>query len=1024
MKNVITGQSSAWNLQQKLGEGDAGEVFLVSSVRDGKLAILKRPRKSAFHADILRQASQIYSETRILQALRGFRVKLDFGSLTVPQLIDQARPESESTADYFMVIEKAPGIDLDFLARLQHFDEVLLEQRLQTYTAREQHFLKSLISQKKLPDWIILRCLNAAIVLFEEIHSYPVELDGIEKGGILWNDVKPEHIFWDPETRQCTLIDWGNAQFLEMDGTTRDRLFSSMTDYLQFLDGIGKFLKASVPDLYQELDWETHTISPETSAQEVRSLCQKIEKKLSSGKDTTLKFRAREQELLKLAIPRVGHIKDLDRVHQQLYAAGEYPDIEAVETISVELGKQLLEQEKLVEFRWLAEWTSELPVENRIRWQLLSTLSNIGLSIGEENRSVFFIALQYCLNGQEDEILWHLMKEMGAGSIPAWYQELGHLIRTIQLDLEPDSFSPLESVSRLAESLERNLKPSDNAANELDLLFEKPTNFLGMNEKNRKMVEWLKRLKSEIIPRWQQLEPDPPQAGLAYNDLIVLSRDIEAVFPDAAQYLQRAVYQPAAQAQIILDAWERKDFNFSFRALRRLMVWDPDRLRIVRAGSLIEEADAWLEQLSKGPQSSESLEHYAARHEIFARELRNRIGPAEWLLQLLAVFKLMRQGEKTGKIVLSYPGVVAELPWMKAYFLKKPSGNNQTSPTAAPVKSLSTTYWLERKEKNYYHEQLFKGEAEGKLGQGGDLVLGEPLDVWKPEAQGSSARVFNGFIRTGENGLVQRAVKIMRPDERDYALPLFEEEVRILNILQDFPGITPLLEFGFWLPENLGDGYDIFKMDQSSQNGQLLRFGWDAVDSYLEQMQERAQEGWLPYLVMEKKNEEENLLTLCDAGYTQGNVIPVKFGLQIAIQICDIMAYAHRHNILYRDHKILHYYWQAVYNGVFVIDWNVAKLYDRELTQSEKQFDLVQFGARALHHILTGKPAPGALPLGPTRPDEIENALNHYNVNWSFDDQRLSDDVKQIVEKTLAGKFNRSEALQLDLLEVFHQTTD
>ena len=66
---TIQGQHHSWNLVTKLGEGDAGEVFLVESLLDRQQAILKRPRKGAFFSDVLRQARQINTEGSILRGL-------------------------------------------------------------------------------------------------------------------------------------------------------------------------------------------------------------------------------------------------------------------------------------------------------------------------------------------------------------------------------------------------------------------------------------------------------------------------------------------------------------------------------------------------------------------------------------------------------------------------------------------------------------------------------------------------------------------------------------------------------------------------------------------------------------------------------------------------------------------------------------------------------------------------------------------------------------------------------------------
>jgi hypothetical protein len=86
--------------------------------------------------------------------------------------------------------------------------------------------------------------------------------------------------------------------------------------------------------------------------------------------------------------------------------------------------------------------------------------------------------------------------------------------------------------------------------------------------------------------------------------------------------------------------------------------------------------------------------------------------------------------------------------------------------------------------------------------------------------------------------------------------------------------------------------------------------------------------------------------------------------------------------------------------------------------------DLVQFGARGLHHILTGRTAPGALPLGPTRPEEIEQAADSYQTQWTYDDQRLPPGLRSILERILAGEYRSAATLSADLKSTMMQLPD
>ena len=110
-----------------------------------------------------------------------------------------------------------------------------------------------------------------------------------------------------------------------------------------------------------------------------------------------------------------------------------------------------------------------------------------------------------------------------------------------------------------------------------------------------------------------------------------------------------------------------------------------------------------------------------------------------------------------------------------------------------------------------------------------------------------------------------------------------------------------------------------------------------------------------------------------------------------------------------------------VVTGDFTIDWNIARRYPEGLSKADSQFDLVQFAARTLHHILTGRPAPGALPLGPTRPDEIEASAHVYQAQWTYDDQRIPKELRDILENALSGGYTEAKRLREDLFQNFQQ---
>ena len=229
-----------------------------------------------------------------------------------------------------------------------------------------------------------------------------------------------------------------------------------------------------------------------------------------------------------------------------------------------------------------------------------------------------------------------------------------------------------------------------------------------------------------------------------------------------------------------------------------------------------------------------------------------------------------------------------------------------------------------------------------------------------------------------------------------------------------------MIECGFlWMGETSELPPDHNLEAIQAMRGDALRIGPQTNAQFFEEIDQRVREGWTPYLLVERRRRDDNLLLLCDASLNRGKFLPVSNLLFMGIQICEILEACHQRNVVYRDHKILHYYWLEENNGISVIDWNVARYHPNGLQPVDIHMDLVQLGARGLHHILTGRTAPGALPLGPTRPEEIEQSAESYSAQWTYDDQRLSNQVRVILEQLLAGSYTTAQDLREDLKRAY-----
>jgi len=976
------GRNRAWHILVKLGEGDAGEIYRVESLLDHSIAILKRPRRKAFPSDIIRQAAQIEKEAQILSAL----VSCDDQQIItrVPLLRDTSQAGSEYSDRYFIVLSPAAGISLAELYRAIRHPSIA--SQIGPASARlsptDAAFIENIIQLGKLPNTLLLRVITGVIEYLETIHSLQVDTPKGMIYGVIWNDIKPDHFFWDPVDARLTFIDWGNAQFLEADGVTKDRQHSRMGDFIQLIDTLGSFILEAAPQLYQALEWPENTTPANVYSAGIMPLKSKAYDLLQQEEVELSQARANETDILQRPDPAIEHIAQLGAVHQEIYSKGEMPNLQGAHQFYIRLARKLIEAGDLVQFTALFELAGKMSGLDLREFNLLEKIGQI-VQAGETSS----LALLSALDGDWITTFWELRRASLEQKVSGWWSELSGKIRL--LESGEDTLRPLTAINRALHALQFVASQS---------LEQQPYDGL------------IQMLGQSIIPRWTQLEPDPPNSGIEYSEVEAILEKLEIVIPESARTVIQALDQPRSQVRIALDAWFRQDFEAASRALRRILYWDPDRTRLMLADQALQEAVAWLSRTRAGPTNDEPLLDFITRQELTGRELRNQFAPAPWLDSLLEAFKQLRRGEEPTDVLIHFPEIRPELNWLISLEPRRP--------LLTSANSLLSIERLVANEKSY--PTIF-GIKEAPVGEANGILLGEALDAWTPEARGSSARIFNGSLNSNGERRQIVAIKIMRPDRVNYALPLFREEASILSLLHDVPGVISLIEAGFLaFPQSdvLAEDHILSALEL---RGKSIRYGLDSIHNFLADLDVKVEQGWIPYLAIQRFENKDNLLLHCDTGHTNGRFLPTLDGLAMAVQICDILDAAHARNIIYRDHKILHYYWRAEFNGIFLIDWNVSKRFPAGLSASETQFDLVQFGARALHYLLAGRAAPGALPLGPNKPEEIEAAAHSYTVQWNYDDRRLPKDIKDLLHSVLAGEYRSARQLRNDLHAIYQK---
>ena len=1009
---TIQGQRQSWNLIKKLGEGDAGEVYLVESLLNNQPAIVKRPRRGSFFSDILRQASQIKTEGSILRRLPRAALPNQGLHLNIPILIDQNKSEYDLGEQTFIIIEQATGLDLKLLSQVIRFGPT----SIQTLPTNPESI--SLIQQwsqfPEFPAQLLVRILLGVLNLLETIHTTEIRNDQGTHSGVIWNDVKPEHLYWDPLGVRLTIIDWGNSQILGSDSVTKDRQYSSLDDFRQFIAEMGGFIAEANAELYTRLEWPESSASNDIYEEAIQPLKAKLTALHEVDSEQLQALRQQEVELYGLSRPELEQIAQYEELQQQLAVYGEMPDNFGAINFMFKAAYQMAAEYRLAEFQKVCENAARLPSSSSDKWKLLNEIAAVARQTADTDeltQTAFSNALAAGVAGDWAAALWELFARLGDGPRPDWWEKISQEVRKIALGLEPEAISPYTMFARLYYTLQAEVTRHGNQR------LKAAAEEIGNNGQELGRFHWqaseelIATVREEIIKKWKEIEPCPPNSGIGYTEVDSLIDPIEALLPGSREKVEKSMTQPKAQVDLVLNAWGQKDFELARRGLRSILVWDPDRARLFTAEKAIGAAPQWLARIRKGAGKDEPFYDYLTSVELAGRTLRNQVGPSKWLDDSLEAFKRLRKGTRSVDLMIEYPEIMQELPWLNEYQSREILSLPHTHPLT-----------LERDNVRYSPAHITEGVVEGKFGHKESMALAEPLDTWTPEARGSSARVFSGNLRNLSKHPLSLAFKIIRPDQLDYALPLFIEETQILTMLRDVPGITPIVECGFIKIEN-GQALPSDESHASAEqlSGQVIHYGVEQAQNFLASMDRQLSVGWLPYLALVRRNPEHNLLRYCDASYTHGWFLTLRESLVLSLQICDILQFAHDRNIVYRDHKILHYYWDTAAHGVTMIDWNIAKRQPQGLSDAEKQFDLVQFGARGLHHIFTGRPAQGSLPLGPNMPEDIEKASTHYPVNWTYDDERLPNQLRTILEQALNQGYTQIREIRKDLLGIYQQ---
>ena len=587
MAKKVTGRKRVWNLLETVGRGDAGEVIRVQAELGREQGVMKRPVQNVSGGTIVRQARQIENEGRVLELLDGMDVERHNRKIHTPLLLDQSVEGTSSSANLFIISEEVTGVSVSELLRHKMQGGPPISQAL------------------------VLKVLAAAFQLLQKVH---------EKG-VIWNDVKMDHIFWDAEANRLSFIDWGNS--LGLNSHTSDEKASPMLDYRQLIEEGRTLMEQTSPELIADIGWPLS--AGNLNELEISHLQMRVE-----YMETYLSMRIIEYKLLFSRYLRslntlegLKQTLDLMRALKQLGVEADTADL-----FSASQGflLDLLDRGEITQVREVSKvLETELNRDLSPNWQLAGYLLAY---FGNGNPATPSKLLLAVFEGDWNEAAWIFRENLLDPQTPPEGDQVINAMRNFRLNLKPYALisSDLAALSQQCERWLETAIQKNLDSDSIDTL----QNLTG-------------RVK-QIRENWQVLQP-----GEKLGDKFLLLRQVmehlTALQLRSATDLQTSLLAAMSRIREIYRGWVECDLATARKQVRDLFLLEPSLGYLPELEEDFRRMEEWLDTLNQGPADRQAVNSFSSDLLNALPPLAMKLGEAPWLTSLLHALRIMKDAQ-------------------------------------------------------------------------------------------------------------------------------------------------------------------------------------------------------------------------------------------------------------------------------------------------------------------------------------------------------------------------------------------
>ncbi|HHV06116.1 MAG TPA: hypothetical protein GXX60_06325 [Anaerolineaceae bacterium] len=552
MAKLVRAEKQNWLLLEKIGSGDAGEVWRVESEISQQRAVLKRPVQNVSGGTMMRQASQIEAEGQILADLEGVDSSRNRIHVHTPLLIDKSPSGTSGTSGLFIVSEEVSGTSIT----------TLLDKLRQ--------------GQSPFSQVLTLKVLAASFQLLRQVHAR----------GILWNDVKMDHIFWDESENKMSFIDWGNG--LRFDPEAPGEQLNPGLDFQQLVNEGRQLLTQISSGLIQDLAWPM-TVSG-LSELDIFHLQMRVE-----YLENHLAMRVMEYQLL-----FDKYLESADDI-QSLHTALDLK--KALERLGVRVETQEVLQ--IAQKLWLSFLEKNIAESG---YQLLQILEeNLPLPTHWQMAGYFFKSLQAHEHENLHELIQATLEENWSDAMWIFSRDFAGFFKADNAKSVLLSMRKLANVAGDKSVIIPEILPSiqQNLGQNLHRLRANNT----AQPELLSQLETTQNQLANIQQNWSQLAEKEALGEKLLNTREILAQ-LATMGLNIPPSYQASLTTMLSKTREIYRAWANAELEQAQKLLRELFALDPTLGYLQDIDKELQKSTEWVETLKTGPQAEQSLNQF------------------------------------------------------------------------------------------------------------------------------------------------------------------------------------------------------------------------------------------------------------------------------------------------------------------------------------------------------------------------------------------------------------------------------